>query len=420
MNRCRLVSCVLLTTSLVACTSTVTAPPTSSSGAPSAAASTPAPTPVRSSNPIPEAAQVAELLYAGAEFYAPPDPLPPAPPGTLIRVQRIDPGDAPVRIYRVLYHSTSFVGDLDTAVSGTIWVPAGPSPLGGYPIMAFGHGNDGSADICANSKPDRMDGIWYWPFALEMVRNGYVFAYTDYEGLGTPGPMMFAVREAMGRSALDSVRAAHDLLGSAVGDRAVAYGHSLGAWAALGAGEIAPDYAPDANLKAVVVLSGGDLIHPEPSPPDATSRVFMQAVAGLSAAFPGLRADDVLTPKGLAELHWIEETCELDAVFGDTLIAEMVDTPPHELASWVDALNEINARSAPTPVFLAVGGLEDESLADGMRETAAVLCQTSDDVRFTVVPGADHDSIVFDTLIDALPWMTGWMDGRPQPGNCVG
>jgi pimeloyl-ACP methyl ester carboxylesterase len=368
---------------------------------------------------IPEAARVAELLYADHDFYAPPDPLPPAPPGTLVRIQRISSGGAPVRIYRVLYHSTSFIGDRDTAVSGTIWVPAGPPPLDGYPTMALGHGNDGSADICANSLPDRMEDIWYWDFALEMVKNGYVVAYTDYEGLGTPGPMMFAVREAMGRSILDSVRAAHDLLGSAAGDRAVAYGHSLGAFAALGAGEIAPDYAPDANLKAVVALSGGDLVKPEPSPPDATSRVFMQAVAGFSAAFPGLRADEVLTPKGLAELHWIEETCELDAVFGDTLIAEMVDTPPHELASWVDALNEINARSAPTPVFLAVGALEDESLARGMRETAALLCQTSDKVRFAVYSGANHDSIIADSSIDTLPWITSWMKGRPQPGNCA-
>jgi pimeloyl-ACP methyl ester carboxylesterase len=371
--------------------------------------------------PIAEAARVADLLYPGADFYTPPDPLPPARPGTLIRVQRIDPSNTPVRVYRVLYHSTSFVGDRDTAVSGTIWVPAGPPPPhpDGYPIMAFGHGNDGSADICANSLPDRMEDIWYWGFALDMVKNGYVFAYTDYEGLGTPGPMMFAVREAMGRSVLDSVRAAQDLLGSAVGDRAVAYGHSLGAIAALGAGEIAPDYAPDANLKAVVALSGGDVIKPENELPSSASRVFMQAVAAFSAAFPGLHADDVLTPKGLAELHWIEDTCDLDAHFGDTPIAELNRTRPAELPGWVEAINEINAKSAPTPVFLAVGGLENEGLVQGMRETAAVLCRTSDDVRFAVYPGADHGSILEDSTIDVLPWLTGWLEARPQPGNCA-
>jgi dipeptidyl aminopeptidase/acylaminoacyl peptidase len=297
--------------------------------------------------------------------------------------------------------------------------PPGSPPLDGYPIMAFGHGNDGSADICANSLPDRMADIWYSDFALEMVKSGYVFAYTDYEGLGTPGPMMFAVCEAMGRSVLDAVRAAHDLLGSAAGDRAVAYGHSLGAFAALGAGEIAPDYAPDANLKAVVALSGGDHIHPERSTPAAPSTIFLQAVAAFSAAFPGLRADDVLTPEAVAELHWIEDTCDLDARFGDTPIADVTHTLPAELPRWVDAINEVNARSARTPVFLAVGGLEDESLADGMRETAALLCETSDKVRFAVYPGANHDSIIADSSIDALTWMTGWMEDRPQPGNCA-
>jgi hypothetical protein len=405
--------------SLVACASSATVSPSTSSGPPSAGASTSPRTPAPSTPaPIAEAARVAELLYPGADFYTPPDHLLPARPGTLIRVQRIDPGGAPVRIYRVLYHSTSFVGDRDTAVSGTIWVPAGPPPrhLGGYPIMAFGHGNDGSADICANSLPDRMEDIWYWGSALDMVKNGYVLAYTDYEGLGTPGPMMFAVREAMGRSVLDSVRAAQDLLGSAVGDLAVAYGHSLGAIAALGAGEIAPDYAQDANLKAVVALSGGGVFRPGDA---VNSRSFMQAVAAFSAAFPGLRADDVLSPEGLAELHWIEETCDLDAHFGDKAVAEMIGTAPAELPGWVEALNELNAKSAPTPVFLAVGGLEDEGLIQGMRETAAVLCRTSDDVRFAVYRGADHGSILDDSAIDVLPWMMGWLEAKPQPGNCA-
>jgi hypothetical protein len=368
MDRRRVLSSLVLTMGLFACTSTATVSPSRSSGTTSVATSTPLPAPGPSTTaPIPEAARAAELVYAGDDFYTPPDPLPPARPGTIIRLQSIDPQGAPVRIYRVLYHSTSFVGDRETAVSGTIWVPAGPpSPdMNGYPVVAFGHGNDGSADICANSLPDRMEDIWYWDFALDMVENGYVFAYTDYEGLGTPGPMMFAVREAMGRSGLDSVRAAQALLGSTVADRAIAYGHSLGAFATLGAGEIAPDYAPDAHLKAVVALSGGDLIRPERETPSAPSRIFMQAVAAFSAAHPGLRPDDVLTPKGLAALHWIEETCDLDAHFGDTPIAEMAGTPIAELPGWVKAVNEVNVTSAPTPVFLAVGGLEDEGLAQG-------------------------------------------------------
>jgi hypothetical protein len=70
-------------------------------------------------------------------------------------------------------------------------------------------------------------------------------------------------------------------------------------------------------------------------------------------------------------------------------------------------------------VFLAVGGLEDEALVQGMRETAAVLCRTSDDVRFAVYRGADHGSILDGSAIDVLPWMMGWLEARPQPGNCA-
>ena len=107
----------------------------------------------------------------------------------------------------MLYHSRSVLGDdPDVAVSGTIWVPGTPPPEGGYPIVSFGHGNDGSADICANSRPEIPDQVWYGFEMDRFLAEGYVVAYTDYEGLGTPGLFMFAVNESSARSILDARR----------------------------------------------------------------------------------------------------------------------------------------------------------------------------------------------------------------------
>src|SRR5262245_20385316 len=185
-----------------------------------AATSTSAPgSPAVAATP-PESERVAALRFDGTDFYAVPDPLPPGEPGDLIYLKMLSDTFGG-RVYRVLYHSRSVVDQRDVAVSGTIWIPHTPPPRGGYPIVSFGHGNDGSADICANSRPDDPSQMFY---AFEMYRflsEGYVVAYTDYEGLGTPGPFMFAVNESSARSMLDAARAARDLLGTAASDRII-------------------------------------------------------------------------------------------------------------------------------------------------------------------------------------------------------
>jgi hypothetical protein len=66
------------------------------------------------------------------EFYEVPDPLPPGPPGALIRALPIV-GLSVIpdsRAWAVLYHSRDFDGR-DVAVSGVVVVPPGAAPPGG-------------------------------------------------------------------------------------------------------------------------------------------------------------------------------------------------------------------------------------------------------------------------------------------------
>jgi hypothetical protein len=79
---------------------------------------------------MPESGRVAAIGFdgSGSAFYAGPDPLPPGEPGTLIYLEALSDTSAG-RVYRVLYHSRSVLGDdSDVAVSGTIWVPGTPPP----------------------------------------------------------------------------------------------------------------------------------------------------------------------------------------------------------------------------------------------------------------------------------------------------
>src|SRR5947208_10712774 len=55
------------------------------------------------------------------------------------------------RAWRVAYRSTSW-NSRPTVVTGTITVPPGRPPAGGWTVVSFGHGFGGSADACAPSR----------------------------------------------------------------------------------------------------------------------------------------------------------------------------------------------------------------------------------------------------------------------------
>ncbi|HPG89216.1 MAG TPA: alpha/beta fold hydrolase, partial [Hyphomicrobium sp.] len=156
------------------------------------------------------------------------------------------------KAYRILYRSTG-LGDEPIAVSGAIFVPAGPAPKDGRPIVAWAHPTSGVVDRCAPSvRPDLSGTI---PGLEDLLNQGYIVAATDYEGLGTPGdhPYLFGVSEA--RSVLDSVRAARGLRDSGAGNQFAVWGHSQGGQAALFAGQLAAAYAPELKLVGIAAAA---------------------------------------------------------------------------------------------------------------------------------------------------------------------
>jgi len=72
------------------------------------------------------------------------------------------------------------------------------------------HGTTGVADDCAPSATSNLAG--QLSAVLPLLQQGYLITATDYEGLGTPGPHPYLVPTSEGRSVIDSVRAARDLV----------------------------------------------------------------------------------------------------------------------------------------------------------------------------------------------------------------
>ena len=158
----------------------------------------------------------------------------------------------------VLYTSKSPSGKT-VAVSGSVSIPKGKAPKGGWPIISYGHGTTGIADKCAPSRNKAgsvADGYISYtdPIMNQWLRAGYAVARTDYQGLGTKGDHPFLVGKASGRGVLDIVRASRQL-GYKISNKYLIAGHSQGGHAALFAAGQASKWTPELKLRGTVAYA---------------------------------------------------------------------------------------------------------------------------------------------------------------------
>ncbi|MGS2809544.1 lipase family protein [Nocardia sp. MW-W600-9] len=201
-----------------------------------------------------DTASAAEVAGAPrSDFYSPPAESIPGPHGSVIRTQPVTGSQAVpgARNFLVLYRSVDAQGK-PVAVSGTLAVPAGTPPAGGWPLLSWAPGTNGVADVCA---PSRTEGSS--PGKDEQARwvaKGYAVARTDYQGLGTPGDHGYLIGETEQRAMGDFATAAREV-DKSVGARWVAMGHSQGGHAALFAAGAAGAWATGAELLGAVALA---------------------------------------------------------------------------------------------------------------------------------------------------------------------
>jgi dipeptidyl aminopeptidase/acylaminoacyl peptidase len=180
-------------------------------------------------------------------FYTVPAHIP-STAGAIIKYQRISaPGVDAAATYRIMYVSKT-VANKPVAVTGLIFVPFAKAPAGGYPVVSWGHGTDGMADVCAPS----LQPSSAVPEINLLLQQGWVVTASDYQGLGTPGLLPYLVGEVAARNAVDIVRAAHNLKRIHASTNYVVWGHSEGGQTAMFSLHIGAAYAPDLHLKGVV------------------------------------------------------------------------------------------------------------------------------------------------------------------------
>jgi acetyl esterase/lipase len=339
-------------------------------------------------------------------------------------VIRSEPLAAPngITAQAILYVSTG-LDTPRTAVSGIILASDGAPPERGRPILAWAHYTVGLADQCAPSHVGVTGDLL--EIAQPFLAAGYVVAATDYEGLGTPGRHPYIVGLSEGRSVLDSVRATRQLFAFDGGGVAI-LGLSQGGHAALWAAELAPTYAPELDVGAVVAAApGGDLLEISrwTRGTEGTPVAWLNAVLVLSAWHEvyDLPLDSVLTAKGR----------ELAAAF-QTICPDHANPPseqplaadPGVTPGWREQLeaNTPGTARALAPI-LVMQGAEDEQIPLHTTLSAVQrLRAVGDDVELRIFEGGDHEASLFGPgrLVEIRTWIAERIRDhgapRPRPG----
>jgi dienelactone hydrolase len=362
---------------------------------------------------VPAPARVAD------EFYMPPDPLPDAADGEVVR-WREEPRQLSARNYLLMYHSTNATGQ-DIPVTGRVLVPTAPwRGDGPRPIVSVASGTRGVGDTCAPSR--WLD--YERPFIEPMLLAGWAVVVTDYEGLGTPGMHTYVVGQSEGRAVIDMVRAATNLpaTGLEAGGKVAFSGYSQGGGGAMWAGELQPTYAPELDL--VGIAAGGvpaDLTKVAEGLDGKVGFGFLLLAAyGLDAAYPELDLETYFNERGRRTYEQEQDDC-VGATLGHAFqnIGMFTTTNPLRSPQWQARLaeNRLGANPPDVPIRLFHGTL-DEIVAPGQaRALRNEYCAAGADVQWEWHLG-EHVS----TMVTGAPGVITFLDrrfrDRPFLGHC--
>jgi pimeloyl-ACP methyl ester carboxylesterase len=233
-----------------------------------------------------------------------------------------------------------------------------------------------------------------------------------------------------GRAVLDGVRAARLVKGAGAGPRYAVWGHSQGGQAALFAGALAAQYAPELALVGVATaapatelatLFGDDIGTPLGRVLTAYtfwswSRVYddsLRAIVapGAEAAMNAVAADCAESMIQGLELSYDQRPLAQSFLTGN----------PTQVEPW----RGIIARNTPgddvgdAPLFIAQGTADPLVLPTVTESFARALCRRNAKVRLLAMPGVTHNPAGKAAAPAAAQWIANRFANEAAPDDCA-
>ncbi|MDT3329099.1 alpha/beta fold hydrolase [Microbacterium sp. KSW-18] len=363
------------------------------------------------------------------DFYAAPRDMP-GQPGRLIRAEPFTAGiPVSATAWRILYTTTGVEGEVRVA-SGVVVVPKEGD--GKWPIVDWNHGTTGFSESCAPSLQPR--GLWSGALYIlpTIIRQGWAVVATDYIGLGTEGPHPYLIGPPSATASLDAVRAARELQDADLGTRTVIWGHSQGGAAALWAGSMAREYAPELYVQGVAALapaSDPSALVQNISSVTGGSIFASYAFAAFSSIYDDVSYDEYVRPGADTVLRQMSERCLSDPAIVVSVAASLGMSGDPRLFSEPPASGPLGVHlrenAAPlrqnAPVLLAHGGADSVIPVATQTAFAKRMCSAGQVVDYRVYDGYEHAAVVErpSPLLDELiEWTTARFAGEPGPEKC--
>lgn len=326
---------------------------------------------------------------------------------------------------RVLYRSTSGDTGAPTVVSGSVFVPNGKAPDGGWPVVGFGHGTLGIDNECAPSlSPDLST---YIGVVRVLIKLGYAVAFPDYQGLGAKGVHPYADSKTAALNMIDAVRALHRTFPD-ISNKWAAMGGSQGGGAAWAADEQAAGYAPELTLVGAAATSPptdlSDLVDKAQDGKLTTEQgAVMQAIIeSLARLHPDLDRD--LYRHGTAKEFWnAMSACSEDTAYqrGEAIkrlgpkdfAPDTADAAIHLrdlLKQWALPQKPLSA-----PLYVWYGGQDPFIDADWTKAGIEKACEMGGTVTVDFDPNGGHNPPTGDAVI---AWIADRFAGKPAANDC--
>lgn len=361
------------------------------------------------------------------DFYQPPADVP-AQAGALVRVEPLSDGiDPGMEGWRILYTTLDGLEQPGVASATVLAALDRPEPA---PVLTIGHGTTGIIPACAPSLTDTpLDGAA--GAARELIGQGWVAVVTDYVGLGTDGPHPYLVGRPEAANMLDAVRAARQIEGLLLSDRTVAMGHSQGGHAALWAGSIAEQYAPDVRLLGVAAFAPAtDLraIYDRVGQSAAGRIVTAYQVLTTSRLDGSFDLDAIVRSGNQRSINRLGELCfgGRDAVAALAIASQMKDLliPDALERGWGDVLdNGSVVDPVPVPVLVAQGTEDTLVVPAAQREWVRERCAGGQLIDYREFAGLDHATLVADDsplTEQIVSWVAERLADEPAVDHCTG
>lgn len=327
---------------------------------------------------------------------------------------------------RVVYRSTSGTNGEPTEVSGTVVVPGGRAPEGGWPIVSFGHGTTGVLNNCGPSEYANLLGSA--PIVAALVLNGYAVAMTDYQGLGLDGGYHpYLDSKTFGYNMIDAVRAARNFLPN-LSSRWAAYGVSLGGMAAWAASDRNAEYGGGLDLvgtAAIVPVSDMAGLADSAAAGTLTRAQFpllMYALHGLAITHPEMNLDDYRS--GLARDRWddfmqcvppgSDAVPELVAGLKASDLRPANQEATDRLRGWLSDM-ALPKQKSNSPLLVMYGSEDDLILEPWTEKALNRACESGDVVEYELHRGEGHGNL---DSSRSVPWVKARFAGQRVVNTC--